>query len=159
GEVRFSFSPALLQVPPGGESRATVRVSAPRPRAGVERRLTLVAEGAHETRSLAASFAQSATLADGRVRSWRWLAALAAALVIAAGSARAWTGDGLHGLCLHGNSNCLRYDVFAHQFLNRDVHSIDAGSLDGLFSFAASVGIVSLLLAAVVLLGIRTGGA
>ncbi len=37
GEVRFDFSPGLLEVPTGGQSRATLRVSAPRPRAGVER--------------------------------------------------------------------------------------------------------------------------
>ena len=159
GEVRFDFSPGLLEVPAGGESRVTLRVSAPRSRARVERRLAILAEGEHETRSLPATFAQAALITEGRVRSWRWLLALAAALLIAAGSFMAWTSDGLNGICLHGASDCLRYDVFAERFLDVDAGSVDAGSLDRLFSFATSVGIVTLLLAAITLLGIRTGGA
>ena len=159
GEVRFDFSPGLLEVRPGGESRATLRVSAPRPRSGVERRLTILAEGDQETRSLAATFAQAPVITEGRVRSWRWLLALTAALLIAAGSFMAWTSDGLNGICLQGTGDCLRYDVFAERFLDLDAGSVDAGSLDRLFSFATSVGILTLLLAAIVLLGIRSGGA
>jgi hypothetical protein len=158
-EVRFDFSPELLEVPAGAESRATLRVSARRPRAGVERRLTIVAEGDRDSRSLQATFVQTPTITEGRVRSWRWLLALAAALLIAAGSFMAWTGDGLNGICLHGDGDCLRYDTFAERFLDLDAGSVDAGSLDRLFSFATSVGIITLLLAAIVLLGIRSGGA
>ncbi len=159
GQVRFDFSPGLLEVPAGVESRATLRVSAPRSRAGAERRLTILAEGEQETRSLSATFTQAPVITEGRVRSWRWLLALAAALLIAAGSFMAWTSDGLNGICLQGSSDCLRYDVFAERFLNVDPGSVDAGSLDRLFSFATSVGILTLLLAAIVLLGVRTGGA
>jgi hypothetical protein len=159
GEVRFDFSPRLLEVPAGGESRATLRVSAPRLRAGVERRLTILAEADQETRSVSATFAQAPVITEGRVRSWRWLLALAGALLIAAGSFMAWTGDGLNGICLRGPDDCLRYDVFAERFLDLDAGSVDAGSLDRLFSFATSVGILTLLVAAIVLLGIRTGGA
>jgi hypothetical protein len=159
GEVRFDFSPALLEVPAGGESRATLRVSAPRPRAGVERRLTILAEGDQETRSLAATFAQAPVITEGRVRSWRWLLALAAAVLIAIGSFMGWTSDGLNAICTQGAGDCLRYDAFAERFLDVDPGSVDAGSLDRLFSFATSVGILTLLLAAIVLLGIRTGGA
>ena len=158
-EVRFDFSPELLEVPAGAESRATLRVSAPRSRAGAERRLTIGAQGEQDTRSLQATFAQAPRITEGRVRSWRWLLALAAALLIAAGSFMSWTGDGLNGICVQGAGECLRYDAFAERFLELDAGSVDAGSLDRLFSFATSIGILTLLLAAIVLLGIRTGGA
>jgi hypothetical protein len=158
-EVRFDFSPELLEVPAGAESRATLRVSAPRSRAGAERRLTILAEGDEDTRSLQANFTQTPTITESKVRSWRWLLALVAALLIAAGSFMAWTSDGLNGICLHGATDCLRYDTFADRYLDLDAGSVDAGSLDRLFSFATSVGILTLLLAAIVLLGIRSGGA
>ena len=159
GEVRFSFSPAMLEVAAGGESRATLRVSAPRPRGGGERRLTILAEGDHETRSLAAAFVQEPVVTEGRVRSWSWLLALIAALLLGVGSFMAWTGDGLDGLCVGGSGDCLRYDVFAQRFLESDPGTVDAGSLDGLFSFVTSVGILTLLLGVIVLFGIRTGAA
>lgn len=161
GEVRFEFSPALLEVGAGGESRAVLRVSAPRPRGDLERerRLTIVAQADHESRSAAAAFAQAPVVTAGRVRSWRWLLALAAALLLAVGSFMAWTDDGLAGICVGGADNCLRYDVFAQRYLDVDPGVPSTGSLDGLFSFATSVGILTLLLAAVVLLGVRTGGA
>jgi hypothetical protein len=158
-QVRFDFSPELLEVRAGEESRAALRVSAPRPRAGAERRLRIEAEGDRDKRSLQATFVQKPVITEGRVRSWRWLLALVAALLIAAGSFMAWTSDGLNGICLHGAGDCLRYDMFAQRFLDLDAGDVDAGSLDRLFSFATSVGILTLLLAAIVLLGIRSGGA
>jgi uncharacterized membrane protein YkgB len=161
-EVRFGFSPAMLNVPAGGESRTMLRVSAPRPRGGEverERRLTIVAEGDHESRSVAAAFAQAPLVTPTRVRSWRWLIALAAALLIAIGSFMSWTDDGLKGICTNGADNCLRYDVFAQRYLDSDPGAPDAGQLTRAFSFVTSVGILTLLLAAIVLLGVRTGGA
>jgi hypothetical protein len=49
--------------------------------------------------------------------------------------------------------------VFAERYLDVDGGSVDAGELTRLFSFVTSAGFVTLLLAAIVLLGIRTGGA
>jgi uncharacterized membrane protein YkgB len=49
--------------------------------------------------------------------------------------------------------------VFAQRYLDSDPGAPDAGQLTRAFSFVTSVGILTLLLAAIVLLGVRTGGA
>jgi hypothetical protein len=169
GEVRFDFSPSLLDVPLGAEARATLRVSAPRPRKGPERerRLTVMAESDRSTQTLPATFVQAPpppVVTEGRVLSWRWLIALVAAFLIAIGSFMAWTGDGANGICTSAADatagQCLRYDVFAERFLDEpNVDAPSSGRFLGFFSFAASVGIVTLLVSLIVLLGVRTGAA
>jgi hypothetical protein len=160
GEVRFAFSPPHIDVPAGADACAGVRVSARRPRnTPLERRLTIEAVGEGERRVLTATFAQRPLLTPARVRTWRWLVTLLAALLLAGGAFMDWTADGLNAICAAGADGCLRYDVFAQRFLDVDPGVPQTGTLDGLFSFATSIGIPVLALAVVVLLGIRTGAA
>ena len=158
GEASFRFEPPRLQVPPGGEAHAAVTVSAPAPRSGGdrERRLTVFAEGAEQTLSGHAVFVQHPRVTRARVTGWRIVLGLLAVALIAGASFMKWAGD-LRGVCLHADSSCLRYDAFAATYLNVDVKPPDVSGLNGLIAFFGSAGFVTLVLALLVLLGLRRG--
>ncbi len=162
-DVTFAFDPAGLTVAPGGEALAAVRVSAHRPReAERERRLTIHAYGSRDTRAATVSFVQRPLVTPRRVTGVRVLLTLLASGMLIAGSFMAWTADGLTALCVGGPDACLRYDAFLDRNpdLGLDIGAPSGlGGLENLFSFGTSLGIVTLLLGLIVLLGVRRGGA
>lgn len=159
-EVSFSFDPAQLEVPPGEDDHATVTATARQPTTGAERerRLTVFVDAPGETLSGTVSFVQRPRATAGRLTLWRVLAALLASALLIASAFMDWTDTALQGVCLEAADDCLRYDVFAENFLGfSDVEFVDAGDLTRLASFATSAGLVPIVLGVVVLLGLLRG--
>jgi hypothetical protein len=160
-ELRFSFAPERLEVPPGGEAHATMRVSAPAHGGSTERerRLTVIAQGAEQSLSGHATFVQPA--AAVRTRSlvgWRIALGLLAAGLMVLAAFLPWL-DTARGQCTSGavDEDCLRYDVFLNQLADRTTLNQDVGSFTGIVNVLASAGTGAIVLAVLVLLGLRTG--
>jgi hypothetical protein len=158
GEARFDFDPPGLEVPAGGEAHATLTVSAPAPVSGAarERRLTVFADGPEQTLSGMAVFVQRPRVTPGRRAAWRVLLGLLAVLLIASASFMRWNGNGDRGLCLHGQDSCLGLSTPV-QKLDDAVNAPSGGTVNGIASFVLSAGFATLLLALIVLLGLRRG--
>lgn len=158
GEARFAFDPPRLEVPAGGETHATLTVSAPAPVSGAarERRLTVFAESSDQALSGTAVFVQRPRVTPGRRTAWRVLLGLLAVVLIASASFMRWNGDGDRGLCLHGQQSCLGLSTPV-QKLDDAVNAPDGGTVNGIASFVTSAGFATLLLALIVLLGLRRG--
>jgi hypothetical protein len=160
GEVSFSFDPPQLEVAAGEEDHATVTASAQQPAMGAERerRLTVFVDAPGQTLSGNAVFVQRPRATPGRLTLWRVLAALFASALLIGSAFMDWTDSALQGVCLHAAEDCLRYDVFAENFLGfSDVGFVDAGQLTRLASFASSAGLVTIGLGVLVLLGLLRG--
>jgi hypothetical protein len=63
------------------------------------------------------------------------------------------------GQCTSGavDEDCLRYDVFLNELANRTTLNQDVGSFTGIVNVLASAGTGAIVLAVLVLLGLRTG--
>ena len=104
------------------------------------------------------SFVQRPRATAGRLTLWRVLAALLGAALLIASAFMDWTDTALQGVCLQAAEDCLRYNVFAENFLGfSSVDFVDAGDLTRLASFATSAGLVTILLGVIVLLGLLRG--
>ena len=157
-EATFRFDPPTLEVPAGGEAHATLTVSAPAPVSGRERerRLTVYADGGEQSLSGHAVFVQRPRVTPGRRTAWRVLLGLLAVLLIAGASFLRWNGAGRRGLCLHGQENCLGFSALVTK-IDKAAGATDHGTLNGVASFVTSAGFATLVLALIVLLGLRRG--
>ena len=158
-EVRFAFEPASLVVAPGEEGRAKLTVSAPTHRgAERERRLTIHARGAEQVLSGGATFVQRPSVTTGHLVAWRVALGLLASLLFVIAAFLPWLDD-LRGQCTSGTDDeCLRYDVFLRELAGREnagVHDLDA--FTDVVNVVASAGTLAIVLAVLVLLGLRTG--
>jgi hypothetical protein len=159
-EVSFSFDAPRLEVPPGEEDHATVTATARQPTTGVERerRLTVFVDAPGQTLSGNVTFVQRPRATASRLTLWRVLAALLASALLIASAFMDWTDTALQGVCLHAAEDCLRYNVFAENFLGfSNVDFVKAGDLTRLASFATSAGLVTIVLGVIVLLGLLRG--
>ena len=158
-EVRFAFEPASL-VAPGEEGRAGLTVTAPTHRgAERERRLTIHARGAEQVLSGGATFVQRPSVTTGHLVAWRVALGLLASLLFVIAAFLPWLDD-QRGQCTSGANDepCLRYDVFLRELAGRGsagVHDLD--SFTGVVNVVASAGTLAIVLAVLVLLGLRTG--
>ncbi len=159
GEVRFAFEPARLEIPPGGEARCDVHVSAPRLRSGPERNrnLTVHLEGGQQPLAGTAVFQQLPSVTRSRLTFVRVLLTLLAVALLVIASFAHWT-DAETGLCTDGPDTCLRYDTYLERHLQQDVANPgDLGDFTRLFNFGTSIGILTLLAAVLIGLGALTG--
>ena len=159
GEVRFAFEPPRLEIPPGGEARSDVHVSAPRLRSGPERtrNLTVHLEGGQQPLAGTAVFQQLPSMTRSRLTLWRVLLTLLAVTLLLVGSFSHWTSSET-GLCTDGPDTCLRYDTYLENHLQQEVASPgDLGGFTRLFNFATSLGVLTLFAAALIFLGVLTG--
>jgi hypothetical protein len=127
--------------------------------APLERRLTVVAHGAEQSLSGSALLVQPAPVVRERnLVPWRVGLGIAAALLFVLAAFSRWLDD-FTGQCTSGASDeqCLRYDVFLTELANRGTDNQDLGSLTGIVNVLASAGTGAILLAVLVLLGLRTG--
>jgi hypothetical protein len=159
GEVRFSFAPARLEIPPCGEARSAVEATAPTLRKGPERirNLTVHLDGGDQPLSGSAVFVQEPSVRQFPLTLWRVLLTILAAALLVAASFAHWTSSET-GLCTDGPDTCLRYDTYLEGDLNTDVPAPgDLGDFTRLFNFGTSIGILTLLAAGLIVLGALTG--
>ena len=159
GEVRFTFVPARLEIPPCGEARTAVEATAPTLRAGPERirNLTVHLDGGDQPLSGSAVFVQEPSVRQLPLTLWRVLLTILAAALLVAASFAHWTSSET-GLCTDGPDTCLRYDTYLEGDLNTDVPAPgDLGDFTRLFNFGTSIGILTLLAAGLIVLGALTG--
>jgi hypothetical protein len=160
GEVTFSFEPERLEVPPGGEAHATMRVSAPAHSGAAERerRLTVYAAGAEQTLSGSAAFVQRPAQTTRHRVTWRIVLGLLASALLVIAAFLPWL-DTASGQCTSGaaDEDCLRYDVFLTELADRTTLNQDVDPFTGIVNVLASAGTGAILLALLVLLGLRTG--
>jgi hypothetical protein len=160
GEVRFTFEPAWLEVPAGGEAHGTMRVSAPSHGGASERerRLTVHAAGAEQSLSGTAVFVQRPAVTRRDLVTWRIVLGLLATALLVVAAFLPWYED-FRGQCTSGatDERCLRYDVFLNELANRTTFNQDYGSFTSVVNVVASAGTVAILLAVLMLLGLRTG--
>ena len=160
-ELRFTFDPERLEVPAGGEGHATMGVTAPAHGGSTdrERRITVIAQGAEQSLSGNAALVQPGAVPRTRnLVGWRiGLGLLAAALLVLA-AFLPWL-DSAAGQCTSGavDEDCLRYDVFLTELANHTTVNRDLDSFTGIVNVLASAGTGAILLAVLVLLGLRTG--
>jgi hypothetical protein len=161
-EVSFTFEPSQLDVPAGGEGSVTMRVSAPANTGTtpVERRLTVIAQGAEQSLSGSATFVQRAReVREINLVPWRIGLGVAAAVLFVIAAFSPWLDD-FTGQCTSGGADeqCMRYDVFLRELADRPgFQNQDIEGVRGLVNVLASAGTGALLLAVLVLLGLRTG--
>jgi hypothetical protein len=160
-EVHFAFEPERLEVPPGGEAHATMRVSAPANTGAtdVERRLTVIAHGAEQSLSGTALLVQRAPVARRRnLVPWRVAFGLVSTALLVIAAFLPWL-DTARGQCTSGaaDEDCLRYDVFLTRLADRPTANHEVEGFTGLVNVVASAGTGAILLAVLVLLGLRTG--
>ncbi len=93
-EVAFTFEPAAVAVPPGGEGWSRVRVAAKRPFTGEDRNRQLVVrgEGAHSQLVASATFIQRPTITAVRLFLLRVLFTLLGAGLMVVGAFMPWAG-------------------------------------------------------------------
>ena len=161
GVLQFTFEPQRLEIPPCGEGRAVVRAAAPRLRSGPERvrNLTVHLEGAEQTLTGTAAFHQEPepSVTRGRLTLWRVLLTLLAAALLIGASFAHWTSSET-GVCTNGPETCLRYDTYLEGDLGTDVASPgDLGEATRLFNFGTSIGILTILAGALLVLGVLSG--
>jgi hypothetical protein len=89
---------------------------------------------------------------------WRIGLGLAAAGLFVLAAFLPWLDD-FTGQCTTGASDesCLRYDVFLEELANRSTDNQDLGSFTSVVNVLASAGTGAIVLAVLVLLGLRTG--
>jgi hypothetical protein len=158
GRVDFRFDPATLSLEPGQEAVVEVRASAPRPTSGQDRdrRLRIHAEAGEATAALSALFVQRPRIRAATVLWWRVLLTLAAAALLIVGSFLDWVDD-LRGICLDDATGCLSYDVYLDRAVDVQVERPDPPEgVAGLVDAVTSLGVVTVLLGLLVLLGART---
>jgi hypothetical protein len=161
GELQFTVEPPRLEIPPCGEGRAVVHASAPRLRSGPERvrTLTVHLEGAEQTLTGTAAFHQEPepSVTPLRLSLWRVLLTLLGAGLLIGASFAHWTASET-GVCTDGPETCLRYDTYLEGDLDIDVASPgDLGEFTRLFNFGTSIGVLTLLAGALLVLGALTG--
>jgi hypothetical protein len=159
GELTFTFEPPRLEIPPCGEARTVVHASAPVLRKGPERArsLTVHLEGTETALAGAATFHQEPSVRESHLALWRIAFTVLAAVLLVAASFAHWTSTRT-GVCTDGPDTCLRYDSYVENDLDIDVYSPgDLGELTRLFNFGTSLGILTLLAAALIVLGALTG--
>jgi hypothetical protein len=162
-EVRFTFEPEQLEVPAGGEAKATMRVTAPANpgTAPLERRLTVIAQGAEQSLSGSATFVQRAReVRERNLVPWRIGLGVGAALLFVLAAFSPWLDD-FTGQCTSGadDEQCMRYDVFLRELADRPgFQNQDVEPVTSLVNVLASAGTGAIVLAVLVLLGLRTGG-
>jgi hypothetical protein len=159
GEVRFTFEPARLEIPPCGEARAIVDATAPTFRKGPDRvrNLTVHLDGAQQPLSGSAVFQQEPAIRRHRLTLWRVLLTISAAALLITASFAHWTSSET-GLCTNGPDTCLRYDTYLEGDLGTDVPAPgDLGDFTRVFNFGTSIGILTLLAAGLIVLGALTG--
>jgi hypothetical protein len=159
GQARFAFEPPRLEIPPGGEARFDVEVSAPRLRSGPERtrNLAVYLDGGQQPLAGTALFQQLPSVTRSRLTLWRVLLTLLAVGLLAIASFAHWTSAET-GLCTDGPDTCLRYDTYLENHLQQEVASPeDLGGFTRLFNFVTSLGILTLFAAGLILLGALTG--
>jgi hypothetical protein len=161
-EVEFAFAPERLEVPPGGEGHATLRVRAPANTGAtpVERRLTVIAQGAEQSLSGHALFVQRAReVRERNLVPWRIGLGLAAGLLFVLAAFSPWLDD-FTGQCTAGGEDelCMRYDVFLRELADRPgFQNQEIEPITGVVNVLASAGTGAIVLAVLVLLGLRTG--
>ena len=116
----------------------------------------MYADATEQTLSGMAVLVQRPRVTPGRRTAWRVLLGLLAVLLIASASFMRWNGDGDRGLCLHGQESCLGLSTPV-QKLDDAVNAPPGGTVNGIASFVTSAGFATLLLALIVLLGLRRG--
>jgi hypothetical protein len=159
GDAEFAFKPPRLEIPPCGEGRFTVRVSAPPLRRGPERlrNLTVHLEGGEQPLVGTAVFLHEPSVRHYRLGLWRVLLTLLAAALLAAASFAHWTPTKT-GLCTNGSDSCLRYDTYLEEELNTEVAAPDdLGEFTRVFNFGTSLGILTLFAAVLIVLGALSG--
>lgn len=94
GIVRFSFNPPALNIPPGQWATAQVRLSAPKPEAGVEvaRPFTIVAAGGGRIAEASGSLVQASSARQSMRPVARLLLTLAGAMCMIIGAFGPWAG-------------------------------------------------------------------
>jgi hypothetical protein len=166
-EVSFTFEPERLEVPPGGEGKVTMRVAAPpnTEMTRLERRLTVIAQGAEQSLSGSATFVQPAAaeppapvLRERNLVPWRIGLGVGAVLLFVLAAFSPWLDD-FTGQCTSGaaDEQCMRYDVFLNELADRESVNQDLGSFTGIGNVLASAGTGAIILAVLTLLGLRTG--
>ena len=161
GQLQFTFDPPRLEIPPCGEARSVVHVTAPRLRDGPERvrNLSVQLDGAEQTLPGTAAFHQEPepAVTRGRLTLWRVLLSLTAAALLIGASFAHWTPSET-GVCTDGPDTCLRYDTYLEGDLGTDVASPgDLGEATRLFNFGTSIGVLTILAGVLLVLGILTG--
>jgi zinc-ribbon domain len=160
GDVHFTFEPPRLEIPPCGEARSVVTANAPTSRTNQElvRNLTVFLDGGEQPVSGSAVFVQEPSVRQPRLGLWRVLLTIAAAALLVAASFAHWTSSET-GLCTNGPDTCLRYDTYLENHLDTEEIAApgDLGDFTRVFNFGASVGILTLLGAALIVLGALTG--
>jgi len=159
GEVRFTFAPSRLEIPPCGEARSAVEATAPTLRKGPERirNLTVHLDGADQPLSGSAVFVQEPSVRQLPLTLWRVLLTILAAVLLVAASFAHWTSSET-GLCTDGPDTCLRYDTYLEGDLNTDVPAPEhLGDFSRVFNFGTSIGILTLLAGILIVLGALTG--
>jgi hypothetical protein len=160
GVMRFAFSPPALTLAPGAEDHSEVEVTAREPVRGapVHRRLSVAAVSGAERAERPATFIQEPEVARSHRLAWRVGLTLLAALLLIVGALTHWDANGNQGLCTHGFSSCLSYDVYAQESGIRDSVSHTTIAPQGLIAAVTSLGILAALFAALALIGARRGG-
>ena len=147
--VSFALQPSSLRVPPGGQSAARVRVSAPRPFTGKERHrpITVKAEGADAGLSAAGTFIQEPRITPLRLLMLRILLTLGGAALMIFGALSEWIA-GQIGMT-------FTYDEYVLAAFDTEVTPVG----DEVPQQLVSLGLVAVVLAALVVLGLlgRTG--
>jgi hypothetical protein len=160
GEVHFTFEPSRLEIPPCGEASSVVTANAPTSRTNQEvvRNLTVFLDGGEQPVSGSAVFVQEPSVRQPRLGLWRVLLTIAAAALLVAASFAHWTSSET-GLCTNGPDTCLRYDTYLENHLDTEDIAApgDLGDFTRVFNFGTSVGILTLLGAALIVLGALTG--
>jgi hypothetical protein len=147
--VSFALQPSSLSVPPGGRSAARVRVSAPRPFTGTERHrnITVKAEGRDAAMSAAGTFIQEPRITRLRLLLLRIFLTIAGAALMIVGALGEWI-SGQIGMT-------FTYDEYVLAAFDTEVTPVG----DEVPQQFVSLGLVAVVLAAFVLLGVlgRTG--
>jgi hypothetical protein len=167
GAVSFAFAPARLSVGLRGEAAAEVTVTAARPSSGppVDRQLSVYATAGRIRVGTAGVFRQQARFTRGRTLALRLVLTLLAAAALVGGSFLSWGsagGERLEGICRGESSGeCMSYSTYVALVADGTDVSFDppGSGFDGLFDFGTSLGMLTLVLGVVSLLGLRTGRA
>jgi len=147
--VSFTLQPASLHVQPGARAAARVRVSAPRPFTGTERHrsITVKAEGGDAGLSAAGTFIQEPRITPLRLLMLRIFLTVGGAALMIVGALREWIAG--------QNGMTFTYDEYVLAAFDTEVTPVG----DEIPQQLVSLGLVAVVLAAFVLLGLlgRTG--